>query len=526
MVCFHNIRPNRFPKSSHTMTMDFKGVTPPISNAMPTQEELRLNDALVEELKRQNNFETPMETERRKKVLSILQKVAVEFVKEVMTSRKKYPPSVINSAGGKIFTYGSYRLEVYGPGSDIDTLLVAPKDITRDDFFETLPAVLKKHSPPDAIEEMTPVPEAFVPIIKLEYMGVSIDLIFSNIQVSSVPLNMDLKDNNLLRGLDDRSLRSVNGTRVTDEILELVPQQKVFRTALRAIKLWSKQRAIYANIMGFPGGVVWAMLVARVCQLYPTACASVIVGKFFRIIGGWPWPQPVLLKTLEDGPLQVKVWNPSLYPSDKYHLMPIITPAYPSMCATHNVTMSTRTIVTTELKRGGDLCDKIFTGKLAWEDLFIGHTFFTQDYKYYLSIVSSSRTKEAQQLWSGLVESKVRHLVGNLDHNELISLAHPFNKGFERVHRCHSDEGVLSIMRGDLTHQVKDIKTETTDATNDPKHNAAAEGIVEDIKQEKAVTETNGAEVKVLYTTTYYIGLQLSQRTSNTLSFLLPKYSF
>lgn len=71
-------------------------------------------------------------------------------------------------------------------------------------------------------------------------------------------------------------------------------------------------RAIYANVMGFPGGVAWAMLVARVCQLYPQATGSVIIGKFFRIIGKWGWPQPVVLKTIEDGPLQVRVWNPKV----------------------------------------------------------------------------------------------------------------------------------------------------------------------------------------------------------------------
>lgn len=32
--------------------------------------------------------------------------------------------------------------------------------------------------------------------------------------------------------------------------------------------------------------------------------------------------------------------------------MPIITPAYPSMCATHNVMASTQQIMTEEFKRG------------------------------------------------------------------------------------------------------------------------------------------------------------------------------
>jgi poly(A) polymerase Pap1 len=54
------------------------------------------------------------------------------------------------------------------------------------------------------------------------------------------------------------------------------------------------------------------MLVARVCQLYPQATGSVIVGKFFRIMNKWAWPQPVLLKPIEDGPLQMKVWNPKV----------------------------------------------------------------------------------------------------------------------------------------------------------------------------------------------------------------------
>lgn len=52
---------------------------------------------------------------RRQHTLQLLQRVVVEFVKTV--GRKKgLSPAAVDASGGKIFTYGSYRLGVYGPG--------------------------------------------------------------------------------------------------------------------------------------------------------------------------------------------------------------------------------------------------------------------------------------------------------------------------------------------------------------------------------------------------------------------------
>ena len=195
--------------------------------------------------------------------------------------------------------------------------------------------------------------------------------------------------------------------------------------------------------------------------------------------------------------------------------MPIITPAYPSMCATHNITTSTKKIITKELELGGDIVDKIFTGQMQWKDLFSKHSFFTHGYKYYLSLNSASSTKEAQLIWSGLVESKVRHLVTQLELDERIEIAHPFNKGFDRVHHVRDQDERNAVLNGSLEYQATDIETQTTDIANDPKHFAAAQNGGQNIpipngSDEKTVNGDNGT---TLYTTTYYIGIQLVQGT-------------
>ena len=51
---------------------------------------------------------------------------------------------------------------------------------------------------------------------------------------------LTLEDSNLLRNLDDKDVRSLGGSRVTDAILGLVPNVPTFHMALRCIKLWAQ----------------------------------------------------------------------------------------------------------------------------------------------------------------------------------------------------------------------------------------------------------------------------------------------
>ncbi|VDN04142.1 unnamed protein product, partial [Onchocerca ochengi] len=46
-------------------------------------------------------------------------------------------------------------------------------------------------------------------------------------------------------------------------------------------------RGIYSNVLGYLGGVSWAILVARTCQLYPNIGPARLVQKFFLLYSKW-----------------------------------------------------------------------------------------------------------------------------------------------------------------------------------------------------------------------------------------------
>jgi poly(A) polymerase len=79
----------------------------------------------------------------REIVLGRVSALVKQFVKKVALDRG-LSETAATTAGGKIFTFGSYRLGVHGPGTDIDTLCVVPKHVSREDFFEVFEPMLKE----------------------------------------------------------------------------------------------------------------------------------------------------------------------------------------------------------------------------------------------------------------------------------------------------------------------------------------------------------------------------------------------
>ena len=95
------------------------------------------------------------------------------------------------------------------------------------------------------------------------------------------------------------------------------------------------------------------------------------------------------------------------------------------------------------------------------------------------------------------MESKLRHLVMKLEILDTIKLAHPFNKGFDNVHFCETEEEAIRIANG----EIKAIDGQ-----------AGVKTVVTDLKAEQnGDVEKKEDESKFkVYTTTYYVGLEIN----------------
>lgn len=387
----------------------------PISLVGPTAADLESTAELEKLLHEAGLYESPEESALREEVLRDLQGIVDRWVKQ-LAFQHGYPSAMVEEATALVVPFGSYRLGVHGRGSDIDALVVGPSYADRDHaFFVVLATAL---AATEAVTHLQPVPGAHVPVMKLRFHGVQVDLVYASVAtLAAVPRDLDLGDQSVLAGVDHVTARSLNGVRVADEILRLVPDAAAFRTTLRCVKHWAKARGVYSNVSGFLGGVAWAILVARVCQLYPNATASMLVPRFFKVFGQWRWPTPVMLRDIEhDDGIGLPVWDGRRNKRDRAHLTPVLTPAYPCMNCAYNVSHATQRIIREQIHAGHAACQEIAAGGgQGWAKLFEPFPFF-RAHKSYLQVDATVAGGEDElREWKGWVESRMRQLVAKVE---------------------------------------------------------------------------------------------------------------
>ncbi|AFZ80581.1 poly A polymerase, putative [Theileria equi strain WA] len=393
------------------------GITEPVTTQGPSNDDLKASEEITALLKSYNLFETDEGKQRRELVLEALNRLLQQFVRRQAKKNQGISESEANTISGKLLTFGSYRLGIVAPDSDIDVLCLCPKCVTRESFFSDFYISLTKV---EAISKLQAVPDAYTPVIKLCYYDISIDILFANLDARTVNPNINVLDDNILRNMNDSTVRSINGCRVASFILDSVPNKANFRMTLRFIKLWASRRKIYSTVVGYLGGVAWAILTARVCQLYPNYVPNQLIEKFFRVYSLWNWKIPVTLCKIKQVPnlpgfMSFKVWDPQNNPHDRQHLMPIITPAFPSMNSTHNVTATTKRVMTDELKRARDILKSPNTPKNQLLELVLEEEDIFSSYKHFLIIEVYGASEHAHGKWEGWIGSRMRFLIKKLE---------------------------------------------------------------------------------------------------------------
>ena len=332
--------------------------------------------------------------------------------------------------------------------SDLDLLVVAPPHISRGDFFTSWVSFLK--TLPN-IECVFPIPEAYTPVLRFEINGISVDMLFVSLKddsrlkafqhkrvlgptptASEGPIlrapkreEYQIQDADL-QGQDEAGLRSLNGARVCQMLLKAVPNLDNYQVVLRAVKKWAMRKGIYSNVLGFLGGVNCAILLAYICK-HPQnekATPAELLVEFFRVFAHWAWPFPVALNQIQLEPPQgvppMPVWNPTspyltFAERRRYatELMPILTPAYPSMNSAYNVGRAQRDRIIAEFREAWCAMQRS-----DFEQLFRPFDLFVQG-ENFLQVSIRAENRNDFVVWFRWVESRLRFMMNNLE-TELI----------------------------------------------------------------------------------------------------------
>ena len=125
-------------------------------------------------LRRAGAFEGLEGSVRRRSVLHRLERLLCRWG-DSLWSPPSPPPSP--PARVALVCFGSYRLGVHRPTSDIDALALCPPHCAREEFFRSLVALLAE----GGAARIRPIPTAYTPVLKFFLEGIAVDLVFARL---------------------------------------------------------------------------------------------------------------------------------------------------------------------------------------------------------------------------------------------------------------------------------------------------------------------------------------------------------
>ena len=352
--------------------------------------------------------------------INVVQNICNKFIKMQFFKYKNQKNKKIFKFGGQIFPFGSYEMGTLTSSSDIDLLLAAPKFISKQSIFVNLYSLLNQDS---RITNLRKIESAYVPIIKFNINGIKVDLSYAIFNKNLIRKGINFLDDQIIRNMKSQSVVAFNGVRTTKIIQNMIPNPNVFKSVVQLLKIWAKKRYISGNLLGYFGGINLTLIAAYFCKNSEETNPFAVLLKIFNELSTWNWPNQISIN-------QVKTtgnregWTPN-----NNDVMPIITPAYPSINSMRNATKSSLHRMIKEISRAQKYTEKIERGECEISKLIAPPHFF-DDYKFFFQIKLFAEGDNEMTIWKGYVENKMNHLTKKLEEMPDTKYAILFPHGF------------------------------------------------------------------------------------------------
>jgi poly(A) polymerase len=207
-------------------------------------------------------------------------------------------------------------------------------------------------------------------------------------------------------------------------------------------------------------------MMARVAMDNPQAEPPQMLLIFFQTYSQWKWPEPVMLGPIctepPPGVMPMLAWNPQVNPRDGLHLMPIITPVFPSMNSSYNIGIPQLRRIQDEMCRAAYLLEQSQSNNHPGDcnAIFRDSGFFRR-HSNYLQINIRARNAEDFLHWFRLVEARMRLLITSIETPEV--QAWPFAKFFDKQYGCTHESYFFIALRFAPGVETVDLRYSTSE---------------------------------------------------------------